>query len=168
MPASSQNDWDIINVFDNLYISNEETAFNESLLNSVGITHAINLVAHHKNQKRIKTLSYFEANLKDSPSWNILGTLEDVINFISQNDHKNSDNKYLFFWKKGLSRSVSILAGFIMAKYIKTLKETLIIIKMSKPTIDPNIGFLGQLKSFEELNFSTSNLPERNWSDSNE
>mmetsp|Transcript_18660 Transcript_18660/g.21443 ORF Transcript_18660/g.21443 Transcript_18660/m.21443 type:complete len:86 (+) Transcript_18660:442-699(+) len=51
---------------------------------------------------------------------------------------------------KGVSRSVALLAGFMMIKNRISYKEALRLIKSKKPEIDPNIGFLGQLQILEE------------------
>jgi hypothetical protein len=42
------------------------------------------------------------------------------------------------------------MIGYMMNKYKITMKDALNIIKIKKTNIDPNLSFLGQLKTYEE------------------
>ena len=54
------------------------------------------------------------------------------------------------FVNKGVSRSVALVAGYMMYKNNITCEAALNIIRERKPDIDPNIGFVGQLQRLEE------------------
>ena len=56
----------------------------------------------------------------------------------------------MFYCKMAKSRSVSILAGYMMHKYQISMNQAIETIKAKKRDIDPNISFLGQLKKYEE------------------
>jgi atypical dual specificity phosphatase len=147
----------IIKITNNLYLADLKSAWNEKLVRSVGISHAINLVAHEES-KLAEEIICFNACLRDSPGWDILSVIEQIIDFISAHEQESDGFKVMFFCKKGVSRSVSCLAGYLMHKYKINATEALSMIRTKKSTIDPNIGFVGQLKKLEERLYSPSSI----------
>lgn len=59
----------------------------------------------------------------------------------------------------GVSRSPTIVAAYLMYKKKLRYKEALAIIKQTRPFVNPNPGFIEQLKLFKEMGykFDTSN-----------
>lgn len=140
---------EIIWVKDNLFISDEKSAYDEELLNAHKITHLINLVAK-ENSKWVEGKIYFTASLRDNMDCNILDTWQAVIGFVELHESLNPNSKFLIYCKKGVSRSAAILAAILIQKYKMNLDKALKEIKSKKANIDPNIGFIGQLQTFEE------------------
>jgi protein-tyrosine phosphatase len=67
------------------------------------------------------------------------------------------DMKILFLWRRGISRSSSVIIGYIMKKANVGFEEAFEWLKASKHIIDPNIGFVLQLKELEKtLDWNTS------------
>jgi protein-tyrosine phosphatase len=106
-----------VNVEDNLFLANLKTVCNESLILSIKEScsiYAINLVA--QEEPNHITLNYFDdvfkAKLRDDPECDILTTLELVIKFIT--DNNDASSKFVFFCKKGVSRSAALMAGYLM------------------------------------------------------
>jgi cellulose biosynthesis protein BcsQ len=139
----------IIKVRDNLYISDLESAEDQQLLDGNSVTHAINLVWNDKS-KLLSSITYFNASLRDNLDCEIIDTWKEVSEFIESSLKTNSSANFLFYCKKGVSRSVSVMIGYMMNKYKITMKDALNIIKIKKTNIDPNLSFLGQLKTYEE------------------
>ena len=50
----------------------------------------------------------------------------------------------------GVSRSATVVLGFLMFTYILPLEDALIIVKKARPCVKPNEGFLQQLRDYEK------------------
>lgn len=134
---------------DNLYIANAAAACDPDVLRTFGITHVINLTAHTINNE-IELITYLNLSLNDTPDSDITTWIPQVIDFISKEERTNKDSKFMFHCRKGISRSVALMAGYLMYRNSIGLKSALEIIKAKRPEMDPNIGFLGQLQMWEE------------------
>mmetsp|Transcript_41966 Transcript_41966/g.30797 ORF Transcript_41966/g.30797 Transcript_41966/m.30797 type:complete len:95 (+) Transcript_41966:130-414(+) len=53
----------------------------------------------------------------------------------------------------GRSRSATCVIMYIMKRFGLSFEEALELVKMRREVVDPNEGFLAQLKEFEENNF---------------
>lgn len=53
----------------------------------------------------------------------------------------------------GVSRSPTIVAAYLMFKKRLRYKEALAIIKQTRPFVNPNPGFIEQLKLFKEMGY---------------
>ncbi|CAI2375673.1 unnamed protein product [Moneuplotes crassus] len=175
----NRDDFDITKINENMYISNLAAASNPLVLAEHGITHVVNLVAHKKQEPGLKgsgaasdksymtastgwglsgeekeneegrQVKSLELSLKDTPDSDLLSIIEKVYKFIEVEKEKFESPKFLFFCTKGISRSASVCAGYLICTG-KSFDEALETIRSKRPEIDPNIGFLGQLKILEE------------------
>lgn len=50
----------------------------------------------------------------------------------------------------GVSRSATVVVGFLMSTYSLSLEDALIIVKKARPCVKPNEGFLQQLRDNEK------------------
>lgn len=51
----------------------------------------------------------------------------------------------------GRSRSVSAVIAYLIKFCNKTCKESLSLVKKSRPIVNPNIGFIDQLEKYERI-----------------
>ena len=58
---------------------------------------------------------------------------------------------YYFTVNKGISRSVSVMIGYLMVSKRMSFDEAFAMIKEKRPSIDPNIGFVAQLQWLDEF-----------------
>jgi protein-tyrosine phosphatase len=99
----------------------------------------------------VSNMTVLNLNWDDIPSQNIninntLFRMIDIIDSYLTNNQKVVVNCYA-----GVSRSSSIVIAYIMYKYKLTLEEALQYVKSKRPIVQPNVGFMRQLKGLEPL-----------------
>lgn len=130
-----------------LYLGSMVVANDEIWLKQHKITHVLGLVI---DQKRFPNIKYLTYNIGDSPFQDIITSFGDCFRFI--NDSMNSDGNILVHCRAGMSRSSTIVIGYIMYTKNSSLRDTIIFIKNKREIVFPNYGFILQLKTFERLN----------------
>src|SRR3989344_4674866 len=99
------------------------------------------LVSCHKINK------YMRIQINDSPTENIKNSFNSAFNLIDEAVQKNEN--ILIHCHVGVSRSPTIVASYLMKKYNISSSHALRIIKKKREYIQPNSGFLRQLKEYE-------------------
>lgn len=99
----------------------------------------------------VSNMTVLNLNWDDIPSQNIninntLFRMIDIIDSYLTNNQKVVVNCFA-----GVSRSSSIVIAYIMYKYKLTLEEAFQYVKSKRPIIQPNPGFMQQLKELEPL-----------------
>ncbi|GAN06020.1 dual specificity protein phosphatase 19 [Mucor ambiguus] len=90
--------------------------------------------------------------ITDNPEANIIHYFPESTAFI---DHAIKENhNILVHCLAGVSRSPTILTAYLMATQKLRWKEALAIIKQTRPFVNPNPGFIEQLKLFQEMNYT--------------
>jgi predicted protein tyrosine phosphatase len=84
-------------------------------------------------------------NVLDLPSTNLLERFDQCIRFLSQ------PGVFLIHCKAGMSRSATIICGFLMQTHGLTVRQALNHIIQQRPIVNPNEGFRGQLAQFERF-----------------
>jgi protein-tyrosine phosphatase len=130
-----------------IFIGNAQDAVNSSFLisrNIVGILNAANELPDNSHRYPVH---YLKLDLIDVPSQNILKYLKTVYNFLEQNLQTGNVLVHCFM---GISRSVSLVIGYIMLKYPELDYKTIYYyIKSHRYIANPNSGFKAQLLSLE-------------------
>lgn len=62
-------------------------------------------------------------------------------------------NNILVHCLAGVSRSPTVVTAYLMATLKLRWKAALAIIKQTRPFVNPNPGFISQLKLFQEMNY---------------
>lgn len=78
---------------------------------------------------------------------------------ITTEGNKKKD-RVLIHCRKGVSRSVTIAAAYIMFKKRQGVKETLGLIKKARPIADPSVTFRMQLEVWWSTRFQLFAIPE--------
>lgn len=138
-----------------LYLSNARAACDLQLLQELNITHILTIEAHRLprhiyQQSNISTL-FIRAN--DTPSTNLLSYFPVCNNFISEGLRDGAVIVHCHF---GVSRSATITIAFIMEKYKMTFEDAYEYVRDRRKFINPNPGFITQLKEYERLNYDVS------------
>lgn len=130
-----------------VFISSYEAAKNPDLLASESITHILNLAGEAKCPNPFSaSFHYFSMKMPDNPKIDILFFLYFAMEFIINS--VRSKGKVLIHCVKGTSRAAAVALAYLM---LQGYSEQEAYEKLSKanPEIDPNFGFVCQLKEFK-------------------
>ena len=134
-------------IIPHLFLGSIGSATNLKQLENFKITHIICCASGIKNFFPDK-FKYYNINLLDSEKENIRQYFEESFNFID-NGIKNGGN-VLVHCHAGISRSSTILIAYIMKSQKMKVDKVLELIKSKREKVNPNIGFLNQLKEYEK------------------
>lgn len=148
---------DITKISDNLFISNYETTCNKEILKEHNITHIISCVSG-LSPRYPDDFIYKNVPLLDNEYEDILTHIADCNQFIDD-AIKNQGGNVLVHCMYGHSRSVSILAGYIifLSKGKVNVKDTLNYIKEKRGKINPNVGYIKQLEKYYQIILNINN-----------
>jgi hypothetical protein len=141
-----QPDNSIDNIIDGLYLSGDGAATNKQILDSKRITHILNATTNVENK--------FEPDIiyKNFPIYDLETQIIDFqssFEFI-EDALKQAENKVLVHCNQGVSRSASIVIGYLLKKRIfNTYNEAYNYVKAKRVKIMPNNGFKRQLFELE-------------------
>ncbi|CCV02518.1 Dual specificity phosphatases [Armadillidium vulgare iridescent virus] len=99
------------------------------------------------------TTPHLWISLPDREESDLFSKLESSTDYIYQS--LKSGHKVLIHCQAGISRSATITIAFVMRVLHKNLDDALEYVKAKRPIVNPNKGFIQQLKLFE--NFLNSN-----------
>ncbi|KAF8326188.1 catalytic domain of Map kinase phosphatase 5, partial [Cantharellus anzutake] len=132
-----------------LYLGNSTAAEDTRLLQSLGITHVLNVT---EELPMVEWAPSMRITLADMAHANLLDTFEDALGFIDlalgdQRDVKAFTNArgILVHCLMGRSRSASIIIAYIMRKYKLNYRAAHTYVHSKRPIIWPNLGFVNQL-----------------------
>ena len=134
-------------VSERLYIGNFFVASNLAMLQKEGITHVV-VAAAGLPAKFPSHFSYLEVAMFDLVEYNILQHFATTNAFIAEAEEQGG--KVFVHCAMGISRSASVVIAYLMQKHRWKLLKALKFLKSKHPEAQPNIGFMQQLKSYEE------------------
>ena len=130
-----------------IYLGNFLNANNNEEIRQLNITYVLNCAYEIKLFDLPKDINYCHLNIIDNPQENLLQYFDKAFSFI-ESARKNSEN-ILIHCKMGRSRSTSILIAYMIKYFGFSAQKALEFIKLRRKEINPNIGFIGQLYSYE-------------------
>lgn len=159
----------------NVYLGPVSAASSDSFLRSARITHILSIGSTPAGAPRAD-ITYMRLPLKDSPTASLGGTVDAASAWLDQVLQKNKseggssytsrqpDPTLLFKEERpkvvvlvhcsaAVSRSPSVLAGYLMKSRNMSLFDALGLLVRARPSVSPNPGFVGQLRSLEEALF---------------
>eukprot|EP01084_Bolivina_argentea_P078372 142200_1 len=161
---------------DQLFLGTFEQAENKEILNNLQITHMINVTSKNYNDKTIiNNRKYLQVFVGDYVKAEINQYFEQTFKFIhdalknnkvtsSNYNEEKKDNQYILkknrvfvHCKHGISRSSTIVISYLMKERKMKFCEALTFVKNKREVIQPNIGFIKQLKCFEKNNYCVVN-----------
>ncbi|QSL65098.1 hypothetical protein MERGE_002403 [Pneumocystis wakefieldiae] len=139
-------------VYSNLYVGCFEGFIHEIRDKTCQITHLIGLVPFNdKRQLSGYTSLFLEIN--DQLDENIVQYFPQCIRLIEDCFNSDAKNKILIFCQAGISRSVTIVAAYLMQKLKISKEDAILYIKKVHPDAQPNSGFMQQLQLFQDCNY---------------
>ena len=137
---------ELLKVSPQLYISGYEAAKNSRLLENESITHILNLAGESKCPNNFSSsFNYFSLKMPDNPKIDILFFLYFAIEFMI--DSIKTKGKVLVHCVKGTSRAAAVAIAYLILQGYSE-QEAYSCLNNVHPCIDPNFGFVCQLKEF--------------------
>jgi len=131
-----------------IYLGGYENARDkETLKDKLKITHVLNC-ATELNNYFPKIFKYRKLDLMDREKQNISSTFETAFKFIDQ-ALQYKKGKCFVHCQEGKSRSVTIVAAYLMSRHKFSLDNALATITSKRRIAQPNKGFLKELRNFE-------------------
>ncbi len=131
----------------NLYLGSIGAAQSEEQIKEKGITHVLT-VARGFEIKHVEGVKYMTVEVADRPDADIRSHFPQCFEFIS--GAVKSGGNVLVHCFAGRSRSASVCAAYVMCHENIRLDEALMRMRLARPQINPNAGFMGQLNQLDE------------------
>lgn len=133
----------------NLFLGNAKMANSIWLLQQLNITVVVNCAIEVESKLfGHQNLTHYFLSMNDDHQQDILTILPKIIPIIDQ--HLKNGEAVLIHCAQGISRSASILAGYLMWSEKKPFQEILKSIKSKREVASPNLYFCRQLEKFEQ------------------
>jgi protein phosphatase slingshot len=130
----------------NLYLGDAKIARSKYFLENNNIHGIINATTNEPNAYP-ESYEYLRVNINDEPSEQIRPFFQDIFEFIRR--HHNLGHSVLVHCQMGISRSATLVIAYLMIDGHKTLGEAFQQVKGVRQQIDPNDGFIRQLRELE-------------------
>ena len=134
----------------NLYLGCINGALDRSFLRRAGITGIVNATVNEVNGYP-ETYDYLRVSIQDSSSERVSLFFPTVVDFIQR--HRTAGHAALVHCQLGVSRSVTLVLAYLMISEHRTLAEVYRHVQHVRPQIDPNPGFLKELRDLERSLF---------------
>eukprot|EP00347_Sterkiella_histriomuscorum_P013665 403363840 len=107
--------------------------------------------AQHTLNSETKEIEYLNLSMRDQADCDIKFFVYCSLDFIKKAiKQSNGDAKILIHCQQGNSRSAAIVASYLMFEKNMTDRQALEFLRTKRASIDPNLGFVGQLMVFNK------------------
>ncbi|XP_065150457.1 dual specificity protein phosphatase 19b [Paramisgurnus dabryanus] len=128
-----------------LLLSSQDAAHDIDTLKKYKVTHVLN-VAYGVENAFPQLFTYKTVTILDLPETDITSYFPDCFEFINQASQQGG--VLLVHCNAGVSRSASVVIGFLMSQDKLSFEEAFSTVKSARPYIQPNPGFMNQLKKY--------------------
>eukprot|EP00798_Chlamydomonas_sp_ICE-L_P028894 gene28894-32087_t len=136
-------------ITESLFLSGDAVAKSWELLQENKVSHVVNCVGficeEYFKDKGLQYRTYF---LQDTPAEDILSILYDAFEFID--NATSQGGRVLVHCSQGVSRSATIVIGYLMWKTGATYDDAFATVKAARGVTNPNIGFCCQLLQWQK------------------
>ncbi|XP_076326866.1 dual specificity protein phosphatase 19-like [Tachypleus tridentatus] len=139
-------DLQVAEVSPRLFIGSQDVAQDLDVLHHMHVTHILNVATGVPNIYEQEFI-YKRINILDLPETNIITFFDECFYFI---DRGRQEGGVLVHCNAGVSRSATIVVGYLMNREILSLDEAISKVKHVRPFIRPNDGFMQQLIEYEK------------------
>jgi hypothetical protein len=122
--------------------------YTEEWLATTGITHILNCASSFPRDKE-GGITFLGLSMTDDPTYPIQQHFEACFEFISR-ALSQPESRLLVHCMQGVSRSATIVIGYIMLKYSLSLEQAEYLVKLRRSCISPNIGFYDALMTVQD------------------
>ena len=136
---------DISKITDTIYLGNMEAAFNYKKLKKLGIRKVLTVMSAFGNHYPENTFVHKSIDVTDDYETNLIRYFKECLLFIDGYD------KVFVHCAAGMSRSPTIVIACLMWKKKLSLNDAIKFVKNKRPEISPNLNFMRQLQTFQEL-----------------
>lgn len=136
-------------ILEKFYIGSADTEHHKDLLQLKGITHILQ-VGFHLQPHHHDTFKYLTLGLMDMDHEDLVKHFSQAFEFIDQG---RAAGGVLVHCVAGVSRSASLCIGYLMWKQRIPYLEAQETLAAARPCINPNPGFVAQLREFEGLDY---------------
>lgn len=139
------NTFEASKIFDNIYLGDINSVYDIKRLKELDITHIISVVEGF-DPPYINDFDYLVINAIDNENTDLSNIFEISNKYI--NELLDDNKKVLIHCTYGKSRSVTILAAYIISAFGTNINTTLKFIKSKRNIINPNKYFVQQLQNY--------------------
>lgn len=121
------------------------------MLSSHRITHIISVLPETVAiplELSIRQPKRVQIKVEDFPFAELAAHLPQTTKYIRDALRSDPEARVLVHCAEGVSRSVSVVAAFLMAAYGWSPKDAIAFIKQRRPVANPNFGFIQQLHEY--------------------
>uniref|UniRef100_A0A8C1NS13 protein-serine/threonine phosphatase n=1 Tax=Cyprinus carpio TaxID=7962 RepID=A0A8C1NS13_CYPCA len=126
-------------------LSSQDAAHDIDTLKKLKVTHVLN-VAYGVENVFPDLFTYKTVTVLDLPETDITSYFPECFQFI--NEASQQGGVVLVHCNAGVSRSASVVIGFLMSQEKMSFDEAFSAVKTARPYIQPNPGFMSQLKKY--------------------
>ncbi|XP_062862590.1 dual specificity protein phosphatase 19a [Trichomycterus rosablanca] len=137
-----------------LLLGSQDASHDFNTLKKYKVTHVLN-VAYGVENAFPELFIYKTVSVLDQPDTDIISHLQECAQFIDQ--AKAEKGVVLVHCNSGVSRSVSVVIGYLMMKEGQSFDDAFSLVKSARPASCPNPGFIEQLKKFKPQHSSQMN-----------
>ncbi|KOB70473.1 putative PASG [Operophtera brumata] len=126
-----------------LYLSNATAAADKTVLRRLNITHVLTIEAHRLPKSTFENTNINTLFIRafDTPQTNIMPYFPMANAFIEE----------------GIQKATLVIA-YLMQKYRLTYEQAYAYVRQKRRFINPNSGFVAQLRQYQSLNYDVTNL----------
>ncbi|XP_057312513.1 dual specificity protein phosphatase 16-like isoform X2 [Hydractinia symbiolongicarpus] len=131
-----------------LYLGSEKDAQSEDILKTCRVKYVLNASQTAADTPYCSLGHYLRIPIQDNSNENIVTWFQTAFDFIDK--VKESDDHVLLHCVGGVSRSATIAIAYVMKHLSLSLDNAYRYVKEKRPTISPNLNFMGQLLQYEQ------------------
>lgn len=147
-PCLSKSNIPLTRILPFLYLGSAEDSQDVEPLRSCGIDFVLNVSLTAPDSPHVIKSNYMKIPVQDSSSENLVMWFKTAFDFIDQ--VRNCDGRVLIHCVGGISRSATVAVGYVMKHLQLPLDTAYRLVKEKRPTISPNLNFMGQLLEYEK------------------
>ncbi|KZV66541.1 phosphatases II [Peniophora sp. CONT] len=131
-----------------VYVSDLSVAEDASLLAAAGITHVLSVLPLARSPPSMHARTHMVVPLQDTPFAELAGYLPSTTSFIDKALRSSPHARVLVHCAMGASRSVSVVAAYLIASRGMSSAEAVAAVKARRAVAAPNWGFVMQLEEY--------------------
>lgn len=130
------------------FVGSQDIAADREILKKYNVTHILNLATLVKNYFKEDSIEYMNIIINDMPSEGALQHFRNAFAFV---DRGRQSGCVFIHCNAGISRASTFTIGYLMYSEKMPLSEAYAYVKSKRPAIQPNVGFMKQLESYNEI-----------------
>lgn len=140
-------------IADRLFLGNHLHAESLEVVNNLRITHIVNATKSINNRFQDR-LQYCRVIVEDEETEMICYHFNKAFRFMDMALAEDPDARILVHCAQGISRSATLVIMYLMRTNDLTYEQALELVQKHRDVVQPNAGFVAQLKEFEISRFS--------------